>query len=127
MAAPTVHQLISATFATVAIADPISVSEDEGGSVVEFGGADSPNLKLVSVERIGATVTVTKAGYAAAPAIGDAGVLEYVMKARASGKGTTGAPVTRNWAVAICTGKSSGPTIEGTPTYSLTFRCHATP
>jgi len=127
MAAPAVHLLVSATFATVAIADVQSATIDEGGSAQEYVSADSPNVKLVGVDRIAATVTVVKLGYSASPAVGDAGALALVVKARAEGKGTTGSDVTISFANAVCTSKSAGPVIEGSPTYSLTFRAHAAP
>lgn len=127
MAAPTVHLLVSATFATVAIPDPQSASIDDGGSVSEYVSADDADVKLVAVDRIAATVVVNCLGYNATPAVGDAGALALVLKARAEGKGTTGSPVNVTYANAVCTGKSSGPVIEGSPTYNISFRAHAAP
>lgn len=127
MAAPVVHMLVSATFATVAIPDAQSVAGDEGGSVQDFVSADSPNVKLSAVDRIGANFSVNCLGYNAAPAVGDAGALVLVLKARAEGKGTTGSDVTITYANAVCTGKGIGPVIEGSPTYSISFRAHAAP
>lgn len=131
MAAPTIHLLSSATFDDEAIADVISASIDESGSPQEYVSADSPNVKLVAVDRIAATVTVTKAGYEADPAIGTAATsdpgLRLVIKPRAEGKGVTTPSVNIDYAKAVVISKSSGPTIEGTPTYSITFRCYDTP
>ena len=127
MAAPTVHLLSSATFATVAVPDVQSATIDDGGSVVDFVSADSPNVKLVAVDRIAANVTVTCLGYNAAPAVGDIGALVLVVKPRAEGKGVVASPVSITYANAVCVGKSSGPTIEGAPTYAISFRAHAAP
>ncbi len=129
MAAPSVHLLTSAVFGSTTLADPISASVDEGGSVQEYAGADSSDLKLVAVDRIAQTVVVNTQGYNATPAIGDVASgsgLVLHTKVRAEGAGTTGSDVPLTFAKAICIAKSSGPTIEGTPTFSLTFRCHAT-
>lgn len=127
MAAPVVHLLSSATFATVAIPDAQSATVDEGGSVAEYVSADDPDVKLVAVDRIAATVTVNCLGYNASPAIGAAGALTLAVKPRAEGKGVGGTAVDISFAHAVCTGKSSGPIIEGSPTYSFTFRAHAAP
>jgi hypothetical protein len=126
MAAPTVHLLSSATFASTAIADAVSASIDEGGSVQEYISADVATVQLTTVEKIGATVTVTSLKYAASPAIGDTGALSVVLKPRVEGKGVSASTVTISFAVAVCTGKSAGPVIEGSPSYAYTFRCHAT-
>ncbi len=93
MPAPTVHLLSSATFDDEPILDVISASIDESGSPQEYVSADSANVKLVAVDRIAATVTVTKAGFEADPAIGTAATAEVglhlVLKPRAEGKGVT--------------------------------------
>jgi hypothetical protein len=127
MAAPTVHLLSSATFATAAIPDVQSATIDDGGNVVEYVSADSASVKLIAVDRICATVVVTCLGYNVSPAVGDAGALSLVLKPRAEGKGVQASPTTVAYANAVCTGKSSGPVIEGSPTYSITFRAHAAP
>jgi hypothetical protein len=127
MAAPTVHMLSSATFAAAAIPDVQSATVDDGGSVAEFVSADDADVKLVAVDRIAATVVVNVLGYNAAPAVGDAGALTLVVKPRAEGKGVTASPTSISYANAVCTGKSSGPVIEGSPSYSITFRAHAAP
>jgi len=127
MAAPTIHLLSSASFAASAISDPISASIEDGGSVQEYVSADSAFIKLVAVDRIGATVTVTSTKFAPTPAVGDTGALALVLTARAEGKGVTGTPVNITYANAVCTGRSSGPVIEGSPSYAFTFRAHAAP
>lgn len=127
MAAPTVHLLETASFGATTFPDAQAASIDEGGSVAEYTTAGATDVKLVGVDRRAATVQVTVLGYYATPEIGDAGALTLTMKARAEGKGTTGAAVTKTWPNAVCTGKGSGPTIEGSPSYSLTFRAHAAP
>lgn len=127
MAAPVVHLLSSATFDAVDIPDVQSATVDEGGSVVDFVSADSADVKLTAVDRIAANVTVTCLGYNAAPAVGDTGALTINVKARAEGKGITGAAVPITFPNAVCTGKSSGPVIEGSPTFSISFRAHAAP
>jgi hypothetical protein len=127
MAAPTVHLLSSASFAAVAIPDVQSATIDDGGNVVDFVSADDADVKLTAVDRIGANVVVNCLGYNAAPAVGDAGALSLVLKPRVEGKGVTGSGVTVSYANAVCTGKSSGPVIEGSPTYSISFRAHAAP
>ena len=127
MPAPTVHLLSSATFASTAIAGAQSASIDEGGSVQEYATADDPDVQLVAVDRIAATVTVTALTYAAAPAIGATGALAIAIKARAEGKGVTGAATNISFANAVCTGRGSGPVIEGSPSYTYTFRAHAAP
>lgn len=127
MAAPVVHMLSSATFATVAIPDAQSATIDEGGSVAEFISAEDADVKLVGVDRIAATVVVNVLGYNASPAIGATGALTLAVKPRAEGKGVTGSAVNIAFANAVCTGKSSGPVIEGSPSYSITFRAHAAP
>jgi len=127
MAAPVIHLLSSATFATVAIPDVQSATIDEGGNVVDYVSADSANIKLVAVDRIGGNITVTCLGYNSSPAIGAAGALSLVVKARAEGSGVVATPVTIAFANAVCIGKSSGPVIEGSPTYSISFRAHAAP
>lgn len=127
MAAPTVHMLSSATFATVAIPDVQSATIDEGGSVAEFISADDADVKLVGVDRIAATVVVNVLGYNASPAIGAAGALALVLKPRAEGSGVVASPLTVSFANAVCISKSAGPVIEGSPSYSITFRAHAAP
>jgi len=126
MAAPIVHLLSSATFAAVAIADVQSASIDEGGSVQEYIGADSPDVKLIAVDRIAASVSVVSLRHAAAPAIGDVGILTLVLKPRAEGKGVTAPTETITFPVAVCTGRQAGPVIEGGPSYTYSFRAHAT-
>ena len=127
MAAPLVHLLSSATFAAAAIPDAQSASIDDGGNVSEYVSADDPDVKLVAVDRIAATVVVNCLGYNVSPAVGAAGVLSLVLKPRAEGKGVQASPLTVTYPNAVCTGKSSGPTVEGSPTYSFTFRAHAAP
>jgi hypothetical protein len=125
-----VHLLSSATHGVTAIADVQSASIDEGGSAQEYITADDPDVQLVAVDRIAATVTVTKLGYSATPAIGDVAAspgLTLVLKPRAEGKGVTASPVNIVFAKAVCTGKGSGPTIEGSPSYTITFRCYPAP
>lgn len=127
MAAPTVHLLSSASFATVAISDAQSATIDESGTVQDYVAADSANVKLTAVDRIAATVSVVCLSYHASPAVGDTGALSLNVTPRAEGKGVTGAPVTVSWPNAVCTGKQGGPVIEGNPSYTLTFRAHAAP
>lgn len=127
MAAPVVHMLSSALFATVAIPDAQSATVDEGGSVSEYVSAEDADVKLVAVDRIAASVVVNCLGYNVSPAVGDAGVLTINVKPRAEGKGVTGSAVPITFANAVCTGKSSGPVIEGNPTYNISFRAHAAP
>jgi hypothetical protein len=120
--------LSGATFGGTAIADAISASVDEGGSVQDFLSANVPTVQLTAVDRIAATVTITTLKWAAAPAIGATGALVLNLKARAEGKGTTGSdvPSLGDYPVAVCTGRGQGAVIEGSPTYTFTFRCHAT-
>lgn len=127
MAAPVVHLLSSASFAATAIPDVQSASIDDGGTVSEYVSADDADVKLVAVDRIAATVVVNCLGYNASPAVGAAGALSLVLKPRAEGSGVVASPVTITYPNAVCTGKSSGPVIEGSPTYSLSFRAHAAP
>lgn len=127
MAAPVVHLLSSATFATVAIPDVQSATIDEGGNVVDFVSADDSDVKLTAVDRIAANITVTCLGYNATPAVGAAGALALAVKPRVEGQGVGATPVTISFANAVCTGKSSGPVIEGSPTFSISFRAHAAP
>jgi len=133
MAAPTVHLLNSATFtppspgSPIVFADAQSASIDEGGQVSEYTSAAATDVQLIAVDRIAATVTLTLLSYLDAPAVGDPGSLSIELKARAEGKGTAGAAVTKTWGKAVCTGKGLGPVIEGTPSYTITFRCHAAP
>lgn len=126
MAAPLVHMLVTpCTFKTVAIADPISAQFDEGGNVNEYTNIDSTDVELVGVDRRAQTVVVNTQGYDNVNEIGDAGALVLTMKARAEGKGTTGTAITKTFSKAVVVNKSAGPVIEGTPTYNITFRCHA--
>lgn len=127
MAAPTVHMLSSASFDAAALPDVQSATIDDGGNVAEFVSADSPDVKLVAVDRIAATVVVNMLGYVAAPGVGDTGALELVLNPRAEGKGVVASPVTVTYPNAVCTSKSAGPVIEGSPTYNITFRAHAAP
>jgi len=127
MAAPTVHLLASATFNGAAIADAQSATIDESGTVQDYVAAESADVKLTAVDRIAANVSVVCLSYAASPAVGDVGALVLNVKARAEGKGVTGSDVPIQWPNAVCTGKQGGPVIEGSPTYTLTFRAHAAP
>lgn len=127
MAAPVVHLLSSASHGGNAIAAPISASIEEGGSVQEYVTADDPDVQLVAVDRIAATVTIVALTYSATPAIGATGAMALALKPRVEGKGVSGTAVNISFANAVCTGRSAGPTIEGSPSYSYTFRCHAAP
>lgn len=127
MAAPTVHLLTAASFATVAIADAQSATIDESGTVQDYVAAESADVKLTAVDRIAANVSVVCLSYAASPAVGDTGALSLSVKPRAEGKGVTGSAVNIAWTNAVCVGKQAGPVIEGSPTYTLNFRAHAAP
>jgi len=125
-----VHLLSSATEGVTPILDVQSASIDEGGSAQEYITADDPDVQLVAVDRIAATVTITKLGYAAAPNIGDVAAapgLTLVLKPRAEGRGVVASPVSIIFPKAVLVGKGSGPSIEGSPSYTLTFRCYAAP
>jgi hypothetical protein len=127
MAAPTVHLLSSASFNAVAIPDAISAQLDESGSPQEYVSADSPNVKLVAVDRIAATLVITTLSYGATPAVGDTGAVALAVKPRVEGKGVGGTAVTISYTNGVVVSKGSGPTIEGSPSYTITIRCHAAP
>lgn len=129
MPCPVVHLLESAAFNSDELADAISASVEESGNAAEYVATGTPNLGLVAVDRIAATVTITLLAFPSDVEVGDAATsdpgLRLSLKARAAGKGTTGTAVNIDFAKAVCVGRGGGPVIEGDPTYTLTFRCHA--
>jgi len=141
MAAPTIHMLSSATFngATFTLPDAQSASIDYSGQPQEYVSADSPDVKLVGLDRIAATVSVTtlswipdsdlEPGDVGAPVVGPPAHdgLELTLKPRAEGRGVTASPEVVAFNRAVFLGKTGGPVIEGSPSYVYNFRCYKTP
>jgi hypothetical protein len=121
------------------IPDAQSASIDYSGTPQEYVSADSPDVKLVGLDRRAATVSVTTLSW-----IGDAnlepgnvgvsdagppvvGGLQLTLKPRAEGAGVQNLPATVAFDRAVFLGKTGGPVIEGSPSYVYTFRCYKTP
>ncbi len=106
------------------ILDAQTATIDESGSVNDNMSAGSTAVELISVDKIKHTVTINCLSPVVGLSVGDyCTALVLTTKSRADGKGTTGSALTKTYAYAVVQGKGSGPVIEGSPSYSITFGC----
>lgn len=131
-----VDMLTDVLFGNVSIPGIQGATTAKAGSPQEYVTASSPDVQLVGIDRIAATVvvnTITKpdpttffVGAVEIAGVGPVYGLVIKTKMRAEGKGTTGTEASENFDVAVVQSVDDGPVIEGNPTYTITFRCHPT-
>ncbi len=108
------------------ILDAQSATISQNSTKQSYKTAGSPNIQKIAVDALEDVVSITTLGFPFGDNAlnrGDFGSLTVVMKARADGIGTTGAALTKTWTYAVVESITAGPTIDGSPSYSVNFAC----
>lgn len=100
---------------------------DQGGTKNSFKTAGNSGVQLINMDGLEDAVVVTTTSFpygANKLNIGDKGALTCVMAPVSDGSGAeTGSTLTKTWTYAVVEKITAGPTIEGSPSYSITFAC----